>query len=136
MSLTSQKMQRLVLQVVAVAVFGVFSTACSDPVDFSTVIKTARVLAQVTDTAGAPVPNVSVMLLRADNGTVWRTGQTGSDGTGEIAPEDGGVLWGDYLLRVVPPPGYSVDPTRQHPLPLRVEGDRVSREFVLVKQSP
>lgn len=135
MSLIRPEMQRLVLQVVALAVFGVFSTACSDPVDFNTVIKTARVVVQVTDTAGSPVPNVPVMLLLAENGTLWRTGRTGSDGKGEIAPQDGGVLWGDYLLRVVPPAGYVVDPRRPHPLPLRVEGNLVSRELVLVRQS-
>jgi len=109
------------------------STSCSEPLDFSQVIRTGRIMVQVTSAEGEPVADVPLVLLRAETGTLWRTGRTGSDGRGEIAPEDRGILWGDYLLKVTPPADYVVDPTQSHPIPFRLERDSTSLNVILVK---
>ncbi|CAN5237732.1 hypothetical protein BH24GEM2_BH24GEM2_17540 [soil metagenome] len=128
-------MRHLMPQRFLVLVLALIVTSCSEPLDFSQVIRTGRIMVQVTSAEGEPVADVPLVLLRAGTGTLWRTGRTGSDGTGEIAPEDGGVLWGDYLLKVTPPAEYFVDPTRSHPIPFRLQGDQITLEVVLVRKS-
>ncbi len=118
-----------------VLVLALMSTSCSEPLDFSQVIKTGRVFVQVTSADREPIADVPLVLLRAETGTLWRTGRTGSDGRGEIAPEDRGILWGDYLLKVTPPADYVVDPTQSHPIPFRLARDTTIFNVILVKAS-
>lgn len=127
-------MQYLMPRTLALLVLALLSTGCSEPLDFSQVIRTGRIIVQVTSAEGKPIADVPLVLLRAETGTLWRTGRTGSDGTGEIAPEDRGVLWGDYLLKVTPPAEYVVDPTQSHPIPLRLDRDRVTLDVALVRR--
>lgn len=102
------------------ACLGSMLSACSEPFDISTIISTGRLVVEVSDTSNAPVPDVPVTLLLLNDSSVWRTGRTGADGRAELGAEDGGVLTGDYLVRVTPPPGYRVPSTDPHPIPLRI----------------
>ena len=112
-------------------------SACSEPLDFSTVIPTGRLVVEVVDTSNAPVPDVPVTLLLLSDSSVWRTGRTGADGKVEIGAEDGGVLTGDYLVRVSPPAGYRILPTEIHPVPLRIRTDStLTVQVTLLKSSP
>lgn len=97
--------------------------ACNEPLDFSTVVPTGRLLVEVTDTSDTPIANVPVTLRLLNDSSVWRISHTGPDGRAEIGAEDGGVLTGDYLLEISPPPGYSFPRAAIHPVPLRIWTD-------------
>jgi hypothetical protein len=60
-----------------------------------------------------------------------------SDVTGSATPgdEDGGVLPGDYLANIVPPPGLVLSATQPNPVPITVESNKtVSLTFTLSRQ--
>jgi len=97
-----------------------------------------HVLATVTDQNNAPVPGANVQLFFQLNypqdGTMWRSAVT--DGSGKAAPgeTDGGVLPGDYYVKVVPPTGYTVPSTQTNPIAISLQSNKtISLSYKLTK---
>ena len=79
-----------------------------------------QVVVTVQTDAGAAVPGVTVQLWTDDaNAMLWVSGSTNASGTAQ--PGDGGsVLIGRYLVKVIPPSGYTLAAGQSAAVPIEV----------------
>jgi len=113
------------------------TTALSACGDFSTTpVSLGRVTVAVRDQNGTGVPLVAVDLIVTGGSTIWRSIRTSSDGTGEFGKEDGGVKAQSYIVRVTPPPTYTLAPGETNDKPVTaVMGQTQHVDFRLEKGS-
>ena len=83
-----------------------------------------HVIAHVVDQGSAPVSGANIQLLIPGTALPWRSAITDATGTAEPGAEDGGVLPGDYLANIVPPPGLNVSQTQQNPISVTIESNK------------
>ena len=66
----------------------------------------------------------------------WRASATSSNGVGVFGERDGGVIEGDYFIRVLLTPAYELAPGETNDRPVTVrEGDDLTVTFRLVPKS-
>ena len=94
-----------------------------------------HVIAHVVDQSGAPVSGANIQLLIPGTALPWRSAITDATGTAEPGAADGGVLPGDYLANIVPPPGLNLSQTQQNPISITIESNKtVNVTFTLSKR--
>ena len=87
-----------------------------------------RLSAKVIDANNAGVQGVLLDLYKVDGGRsiLWRASISSSDGIGEFGASDGGVIAGDYFIRVSFVTQYELAPGESNDRPVIVnEGDNI-----------
>jgi len=84
------------------------------------------------------VPGILLDLYKVE-GTAsiyWRASATSSNGVGAFGERDGGVIAGEYFIRVLLTPAYELAPGESNDRPVTVrEGDDLTITFRLVPRS-
>jgi hypothetical protein len=94
-----------------------------------------HVVAHVVDQASAPVPGANVQLLIPGTSIPWRSAISDVSGNAMPGEADGGVLPGDYLANIVPPPGLVISATQSNPVAITIESNKtVNLTFSLSRQ--
>ena len=83
-----------------------------------------QVVVTVVDQNTAHVAGVTVDLLLPDNGFVWRSAVTDASGVASPGAPDGGVLPGNYNVRVTPPSGYHIASGSPNSVPITVSSNK------------
>jgi len=94
--------------------------------------------AQVLNQNNAGVQGLLLDLYKIEGGTpiYWRASATSSNGVGVFGERDGGVVEGDYFIRVVLTPSYDLAPGETNDRPVTVrEGDDITVTFRLVPKT-
>ena len=87
-----------------------------------------RLSAKVIDANNAGVQGVLLDLYKVEGGgsILWRASISSSDGTGEFGASDGGVITGEYFIRVSFVTQYELAPGESNDRPVTVnEGDNI-----------
>lgn len=92
-----------------------------------------QVTVAVKDQNSLAVSGVTVDLLIPDNSLVWRSAVTDVNGNASPGAADGGVLPGNYNVRVTPPAGYHLVAGASNSVPITVQSNkRVSLSIQIV----
>lgn len=94
-----------------------------------------RLSAQAVDAKNVGVQGIVVDLYRKEGGSwlLWRTSTTGSNGIGEFGASDGGVIAGEYLVRVRFVTQHELAPGESNDRPVTVkDGDNIVVTFRVV----
>lgn len=113
----------------ALALVGV--VGCSDAIT----APLGRLTAKVVDANNAGVQGILLDLYKVEGGRsiLWRASITSSDGTGEFGQSNGGVLAGDYFIRVKFVTQHQLAPGESNDRPVTVnEGDNIVLTFRVV----
>lgn len=79
---------------------------------------------------------VDLYKVEGNQSTYWRASATGSDGVGVFGERDGGVIAGDYFIRVIMTPSYELAPGQSNDRAVTVlEGDDLVVTFRVVPRS-
>lgn len=92
-----------------------------------------KLSARVVDANGVGIQGVFLDLykLEVEGPLLWRASVTGSDGVGEFGARDGGVIEGDYFIRVKFNSQHELAPGESNDRPVTVmEGDEIVVTFV------
>lgn len=116
----NQVSRRVFGAIVALSAVSVAVTACTD---FSSPPQSLghATIGVVDSATNAGVPNVAATLYLNDRVTAWAALRTGSTGTGEFRPGDGGVIPQTYIVRLdLAGTGYSLAQGETNDKPLQV----------------
>lgn len=113
----------------------VMATGCSSPTEPDKFPDPGHIIVRVLDTSARPVAGVLVQLWTADLTLVWRDGTTGADGRIEIGQAQGGVLPGDYVVKVQLPDGYALAAGQPASTPVSVRS-RAQTSVVVTLTAP
>lgn len=94
-----------------------------------------RLSAQAVDTKNVGVPGIVADLYREEGGSwlLWRTSTTASNGIGEFGTSDGGVIAGEYVVRVRFVTQHELAPGESSDRPVTVkDGDNIVVTFRVV----
>lgn len=94
--------------------------------------------AQVLNQNNAGVQGLLLDLYKIEGGApiYWRASATSSNGVGVFGERDGGVVEGDYFIRVILTPSYDLAPGETNDRRVTVrEGDDLTVTFRLVPKS-
>jgi hypothetical protein len=97
-----------------------------------------RLSARVVDANNAGVQGVLLTLYKVEGGrsTLWRTSTTSSNGIGEFGASDGGVIAGEYVIRVSFVTQHQLAPGESNDRPVTVnEGDDIVVTFHVVPKT-
>jgi hypothetical protein len=103
--------------------------------DVTTTYPLGRLSAQVVDPNNAGVQGVLLNLYKVEGGRsiLWRGSITSSDGSGEFGASDGGVIAGEYFIRVRFVTQHELAPGESNDRPVTVnEGDNIVVTFRVV----
>lgn len=125
-------------QLTALMALGLLLAAvgCSDP---TSTIPLGRLSVQVVDANNAGVQGALLHLYKVEGGEsiLWRNTVTGSDGIGEFGTRDGGVIEGEYFIRVHFTTQHEFAPGETNDRPVTVaEGDNIVVTFRVVQTQP
>lgn len=83
-----------------------------------------HVVVHVNDQNSAPVSGATIDLVFPDNGFVWRSAVTDASGNASPGAGDGGVLPGNYNVRITPPTGYHLAAGASNSVPITVQSNK------------
>jgi hypothetical protein len=98
-----------------------------------------KLAAQTVDANNAPVSGVAADLFKAtSSGRVyWRASRTGGNGLAAFGEKNGGVIEGDYVIRVSLMPWQKLAPDEANDRPIKLRaGDNTVVTFRVVPKTP
>jgi hypothetical protein len=93
---------------------------------------------QVLNQSNAGVQGALLDLYKLEGGAsiAWRATATNSDGIGVFGARDGGVIEGDYFIRLILTPAFELAPGESNDRPVTVrEGDDITVTFRVMPRS-
>lgn len=122
----------------ALLAFGLLLAAvgCSN---LTSTLPLGRLSAQVVDANNAGVQGELLDLYKVGAGApiLWRASITGSNGIGQFGASDGGVIAGEYFIRVRFVTQHELAPGESNDRPVTVnEGDNIVVTFRVVPKKP